>query len=212
MHLGEIDPLRDIKNLDFDLLVNDLGQVEKRLERLEKDMKKMRTPELEKEFELLKRAKAHLETERPLREMEMNAEEKKRLRGFMFLSEKPILYVLNIGESTTLGDDIEKAVAKYGLNEVVTRPNTGAVAVCAKVESELAQMPDEESAEFLASYGLRESGLVRLIRKTYELLGLISKSISSAPKSFTGTPCSQPEAKPPPDRRGRCAWRARNTS
>jgi GTP-binding protein YchF len=173
-HVGEIDPLRDIKNLDFDLLVNDLGQVEKRLERVEKDLKKMRTADLEKEYELLKRAKAHLETERPLREMEMTADDKKRFRGFMFLSEKPMLYVLNIGESTTLGDDLENAVAKYGLTEVVTRPNTGAVAVCAKVEAELAQMADEDAAEFLGSYGLRESGLVRLIRKTYELLGLMS--------------------------------------
>ncbi|HEY3930232.1 MAG TPA: redox-regulated ATPase YchF [Candidatus Koribacter sp.] len=173
-HVGEIDPLRDIKNLDFDLLVNDLGQVEKRLERVEKDLKKMRSPELEKEHELLLRSKAHLETERPLREMPMTADDKKRFRGFMFLSEKPILYVLNIGESTTLGDDLEKAVAKYNLTEVVTRPNTGAVAVCAKVEAELAQMPDEDAAEFLGSYGLRESGLVRLIRKTYELLGVMS--------------------------------------
>jgi len=173
-HVGEIDPLRDIKNLDFDLLVNDLGQVEKRLERVEKDLKKMRTSDLEKEFDLLKRAKVHLETEHPLREMEMTADDKKRLRGFMFLSEKPILYVLNIGESSTLGDDVEKAVEKYGLTEAVTRPNTGAVAVCAKVEAELAQMPDEESSEFLSSYGLKESGLVRLIRKTYELLGLMS--------------------------------------
>ena len=173
-HVGEIDPLRDIKNLDFDLLVNDLGQVEKRIERVEKDLKKMRTADLEKEFELLKRAKAHLETERPLREMEMTADDKKRFRGFMFLSEKPMLYVLNIGESTTLGEDLEKAVAKYNLAEVVARPNTGAVAVCAKVEAELAQMPDEDAAEFLSSYGLKESGLVRLIRKTYELLGLMS--------------------------------------
>ena len=99
-HVGPIDPLRDIKNVEFDLIVNDLGQVEKRLERVEKDLKKMKSPELEREFDLLKRAKAHLETERPLREMEMTAEDKKRLRGFMFLSEKPMLYVLNIGEST----------------------------------------------------------------------------------------------------------------
>src|SRR5881398_2757680 len=102
-HVGEIDPLRDIKNVEFDLMVNDLGQIEKRLERLEKDLKKQRTAELEKENELLKRAKEQLESEKPLREMEMNAEDKKRVKGFMFLSEKPILYVLNINESTTLG-------------------------------------------------------------------------------------------------------------
>ena len=92
----------------------------------------------------------------------------------MFLSEKPILYVLNIGESPTLGKDLEEAVEKYGLAEVVSRPDTGAIAVCAKVEAELAEMSDEDATEFLSSYDLKESGLVRLIRKSYELLGLIS--------------------------------------
>src|SRR5215467_6378393 len=109
-HVGEIDPLRDIKNVDFDLMISDLGQVEKRLERLEKDLKKMRSPELEKENELLIKAKAHLEAEKPLRELEMTAEDKKRIRGFMFLSEKPVLYVLNVNESTELGKDLEAAV------------------------------------------------------------------------------------------------------
>jgi len=173
-HVGAVDPLRDIKNVEFDLMVSDLGQIEKRLERLEKDLKKMRTPELEKEFELLKRAKAHLETERPLREMEITPEDKKRLRGFMFLSEKPILYVLNISESADLGNDLENAVSKYGLTEVASRPNSAAAAICGKVEAELAEMSDEDAAEFLSSYGLKESGLLRLIRTTYHLLGLIS--------------------------------------
>ena len=173
-HVGDINPLRDIKNVDFDMIVSDLGQVEKRLERLEKDLKKMRSAELEREFELIQRAKAHLETERPLREMEMTPEDKKRVRGFMFLSEKPILYVLNISESPELGNGLENAIAKYGLTEVASRPNAGATAICGKVEAELAEMSDEDAAEFLASYGLKESGLVRLVRKTYELLGLIS--------------------------------------
>jgi ribosome-binding ATPase len=173
-HVGPIDPLRDIKNVDFDLVVSDLGQVETRLERMQKDLKKKKTPELERENELLLRAKTHLETERPLREMEMTKDEKKVVRGFQFLSEKPILYVLNIGESTTLGKDLEEATAKFNLTEVASRPNTGATAICGKVEAELADMSDEDAAEFLGSYGLVESGLSRLIRKTYELLGLIS--------------------------------------
>ena len=171
---GEIDPLRDIKNVDFDLIVNDLGQVEKRLERLEKDLKKQRTGELEKENELIIRCKAHLEAEKPLRELEMSADEKKRIRGFMFLSHKPILYVVNVNESADLGKDLQAAVAKYGLTPVASRPNAGATAICGKVEAELASMPDEDAADFLASYGLTESGLTRLVRKTYELLGLIS--------------------------------------
>jgi ribosome-binding ATPase len=173
-HVGEIDPLRDAKNVDFDLVVNDLGQIERRLERLEKDLKKMRTAELEREFDLLKRAKTHLESERPLREMEMSAEDKKRIRGFMFLSQKPILYALNVNESPVLGSDLEQAPAKYKLVEYASRPNAGVTAICGKVEAELADMGDEEAAEFLSSYGLQESGLVRLIRKSYELLGLIS--------------------------------------
>src|SRR5437867_966686 len=203
-HVGPIDPVRDIKNVEFDLMVSDLGQIEKRLERVEKDLKKMRSADLEKEFELLKRAKTHLETERPLHELEMSPEDKKRFRGFMFLSEKPILYVLNISESTELGKDLENAVTKFGVAEVTTaqvgagtghvgtgalaRPveqrsttghpgaphSSGATAICGKVEAELAEMSDADAAEFLSSYGLTESGLTRLIRTTYALLGLIS--------------------------------------
>lgn len=173
-HVGEINPLRDIRNVDFDLIFSDLAQVEKRLERLEKDLKKMKTAELEREFDLLKRAKAHLELEKPLRELALTPEDKKRVRGFMFLSEKPMLYVLNISETPDLGRELEQAVKKFGLEEVAARPQAGATAVCGKVEAELAEMSDAEAAEFLASYGLHESGLVRLIRKSYELLGLIS--------------------------------------
>jgi GTP-binding protein YchF len=173
-HVGPIDPLRDIKNVEFDLMVSDLTQIEKRLERLEKDLKKGRTTDLEREQALLIRSKASLEQEQPLRELEMTPEEKKLIRGFMFLSQKPVLYVLNIGESTTLGDDLTAAVIKFKLDEAANRPNAGATAICGKVEAELAEMDDEEAAEFLSSYGLHESGLVRLIRKSYELLGLIS--------------------------------------
>lgn len=184
-HVGPIDPLRDIKNVEFDLMVSDLGQIEKRMERVEKDIKKMRSADLEKELELLKKAKAHLETERPLRELEMTPEDKKRFRGFMFLSEKPILYVLNISESSELGKDLENAVAKCGVDALISdgggtgalaRPgkNAGATAICGKVEAELAEMSDADAAEFLSSYGLKESGLSRLINKTYSLLGLIS--------------------------------------
>jgi GTP-binding protein YchF len=173
-HVGPIDPLRDIKNVEFDLMISDLAQVEKRLERLEKDLKKQRTSELEREHALLLRSKEALEKEQPLRELEMTPEEKKLIKGFMFLSQKPILYALNIGESTTLGTDLDAAVGIFKLDDVALRSNAGATAICGKVEAELAEMDDEEAAEFLGSYGLHESGLVRLIRKSYELLGLIS--------------------------------------
>jgi hypothetical protein len=173
-HVGPIDPLRDIKNVEFDLMVSDLTQIEKRLERVEKDLKRARTGELEREQALLLRSKEALEQEKPLRELEMTADEKKLIKGFMFLSQKPILYALNIGESAALGDDLEAAVAKYKLEEVAGRPNAGSTAICGKVEAELAEMDDAEAEDFLSSYGLKDSGLTRLIRKSYELLGLIS--------------------------------------
>jgi hypothetical protein len=155
-------------------MVSDLEQIEKRLQRLEKDLKKGHTTELDHEQALLLRSKEALEKETPLRELEMTLDEKRLIKGFMFLSQKPILYTLNIGESMTLGDDLEAAVSRFKLDEVALRPNAGATAICGKVEAELAEMDDEEAAEFLSSYGLRESGLIRLIRKSYELQGLIS--------------------------------------
>lgn len=173
-HEGAIDPLRDAKSVEFDLMISDLQQVEKRIERVEKDMKKGRTPDLEREHALLLRSKESLEKEIPLRELEMTPEEKKLIRGFMFLSQKPILYAINVNESTKLGVDLDEAVSRYKLDTLAQRPNAGATAICGKVEAELAEMDDAEAADFLESYGLHESGLVRLIRKSYELLGLIS--------------------------------------
>ncbi len=174
-HEGPIDPLRDAKSVEFDLMVSDLTQVEKRLERVEKDMKKGRTSDLEREQALLIRSKESLEKEIPLRELEMTPDEKKLIRGFMFLSQKPILYVLNVDESTTLGADLKAAVGRYKLDDLAQRTNAGATAICgARVEAELTEMDDAEAADFLDSYGLHESGLVRLIRESYELLGLIS--------------------------------------
>ena len=94
-------------------MLSDLGQVEKRLERVEKDMRKMRSSELEHEQALLLRSKESLEKEQPLRELEMTPEEKKLIKGFMFLSQKPMLYVLNVGESGELGKDLETAVSRF---------------------------------------------------------------------------------------------------
>jgi GTP-binding protein YchF len=173
-HVGEIDPLRDAADVEANLIIGDMVQIEKRMEGLEKDLKRMKSDDLVREHELLLQCKAQLESERPIRELELTADDKKRLRGFAFLSQKPILYVVNIGESAELGRDLESAAARYKLATIASRPNAGATAICGKVEAELAEMSEEEAAEFLSSYGLTESGLSRLIRKTYELLGLIS--------------------------------------
>src|SRR3954467_10717966 len=95
---GSVDPVRDLEDVEMELVLSDLVVVEKRLERLDKDRKKIKNPELDREFDLLQKCRAALEDNRPLRELEIDADEEKRLRGFQFLSQKPMLYVLNLGE------------------------------------------------------------------------------------------------------------------
>jgi len=169
---GGVDPKRDIENVELELILSDLAVVEKRLERLEKDIKKQKNPALEKEFQVLKICKAGLDKQIPLREVELGAEESKVIRGFTFLSLKPMLYVLNLGE----GDAARANVAEQFAHEagLKQRLRTAVSAICGQVEAELAEMSDSDAAEFLASYGLKESATSRLINASYQLLGLIS--------------------------------------
>jgi GTP-binding protein YchF len=169
---GEINPQRDITSLDLEVLLEDLAVVERRVERLEKDVKKQKSSLLEKELGLLRQCKTWLESEKPLRSLELNEDEKRMLRGFMFLSEKPVLHVLNLSDDDA--PKIDQIIPAYKLDEIRSRPNEAITAVCGKIESELVDLPDDEVQMFLADYGLKESGLDRLIRVTYELLGLIS--------------------------------------
>jgi GTP-binding protein YchF len=168
---SSIDPKRDIESVEIDMIIADLGIIENRLVRLEKDLKKLKAPDLEREHVLLERAKQWLESQRPLREADWTEEDKRRLRGFQFLSEKPMLVVLNAGEEDI--SRLDAVLASAGLGDLAGRPNTLATAVSAKIEAELAMMSETDAAEFLKSYGLRESGRTRLLRATYELLGFI---------------------------------------
>src|SRR5260370_11164505 len=95
---GSVDPMRDFEDVEIELILSDLVVVEKRMERVEKDRRKARSPELDKELALLERLKAGLEANRSLRELELSAEDEKLTRGFQFLSQKPMLCVLNLGE------------------------------------------------------------------------------------------------------------------
>ena len=165
-------PAAEAQGLEFDMIVSDLGQVEKRRERVAKDLKKQRTPALLEEAGLLERMQAHLEAEKPLRTLTLTADEDKKTRGFQFLSQKPILYVLNVSEAEA--PQLANAVARHGLEASLQAPRTGATAICAKIESEIASLPAQEAAEFLAGYGLSEPGIRRLARAIYALLGLIS--------------------------------------
>jgi ribosome-binding ATPase len=168
---GSIDPLRDAENVEIELILSDLVVVEKRLERLDKDRKKIKSPELDAEFELLTEAKAVLESNRPLREMDLSGEREKRIRGFQFLSLKPMLFVLNLGEADAA--QLHAREQEYSA-KLAARPGTAVTAVCGKIEAELAELPPADAAEYMASYGLEEPGLERLIGATYQLLGLMS--------------------------------------
>lgn len=165
-------PAADARNLEFDMIVSDLGQVEKRLERVAKDMKKQRTAALSEEQDILERMHRHLEAEQPLRTLALTPDEEKRTRGFQFLSQKPILYVLNVAEPET--PQLAAAVERHGLTPALATPHTAAAAICATVEAEIASLPASEAAEFLAGYGLAETGVARLARAIYQLLGMIS--------------------------------------
>jgi ribosome-binding ATPase YchF (GTP1/OBG family) len=146
--------------------------LEKRLERLEKDRKKIKNPELDREYDLLVKCKEMIEANQPLRELKLDAEDEKRIRGFQFLSQKPMLYVLNIGEEEA--GRLHEREEEYRNGPLAGRAHTAVTAVCGKIEAELAELPREEQLEYLASYGLSESGLERLISATYSLLGLMS--------------------------------------
>src|SRR5499427_6076104 len=177
---GRIDPLRDATNLELELMFSDLDQITKRLERLEKDLKKKADKQFELEKTVLEKCKAHLEAEKPLRELELTAEERKPIGGFLFLSQRPMLYVLNLGDDEA--GELDTAVERHKLAALQGRPNTTVVAVCGRLEAELAEMDEKEAAELLASYGLKEPGLNRLIRATYDLMGLTSFFTAGEPE------------------------------
>lgn len=169
---GSVDPLRDFEDVETELILSDLVVVEKRLERVDKDRKKIKSPDLDKEFALLERLKAELEANRSLRGLEFDDEEEKRIRGFQFLSLKPMLLVLNIGEADA--GRMREIEEQYRSGPLADRPRTAVTAICGKIEAELAELSPEDAKEYLASYGLSESGLERLISATYSLLGLMS--------------------------------------
>jgi GTP-binding protein YchF len=170
---GSVDPARDVRTMEAEVILADLGVVERRLERLERDLKKAgAAPELAKEHEILQRCRTLLEDGRPLRNLALPSADARRLRGFQFLSAKPVLIVLNLDEADLPLAD--RAVALAGLEDFVKGAHTLAVPICAKIELEIAQLDPADTTAFLADLGLRESGLDRVIRASYDLLGYIS--------------------------------------
>jgi GTP-binding protein YchF len=174
---GSVNPGRDAQSMEEELILADLGVAERRLERLEKDLKKSRSADLERERDVVMTCRQTLEEGKPLRALDLKGEDLKRLRGFQFLSAKPLLTVINFDESRMTGDlvsHVEKAADAAGLTSFLSRVSTAAVAVCAKIELEIAQLDAADAAAFLADLGLTSSGLDRVIRASYDLLGYIS--------------------------------------
>ncbi len=169
---GTLDPVRDWANIDLELVLNDLQVIENRLARLEKDLKRIKDAGLVAERDLLQECRGWLEQERPLREMDLGPERAKLLKGFQFLSEKPMLLVLNVGEGRT--GEMPVLQRKYEAELVADRANLALTAVCGSVESELLDLDEDDRQEYLESYGIEMSGINRLVSATYQLLGLMS--------------------------------------
>jgi GTP-binding protein YchF len=169
---GSVDPLRDAKMMELELILADLGTVERRLERLEATLKKGARGEDGSDRGLFVKMKEWLEAERPLRALELTEDERRRLRSYSLLSEKPLVLVVNLGEAEVR--DAASYLARSGLEAYASGPAIAAVAVSAPIEAEMAELPAEDARAFREDLGLAEPGLDRVIRTSYTLLGLIS--------------------------------------
>ena len=164
---GSVDPARDVGNVDLELILADLDIVQRRIERLDKAVKRGLTPEEQKEKALLADViLPALESEKPLREIELEPDDERRLRGFQLLSAKPMLLVVNADESRAA-----EPPEAFGLE---MRPAVRAVTVSAPIEAEISALSPDEQKDFLADLGLSAPSLDRVTRASYDLLGVIS--------------------------------------
>jgi hypothetical protein len=166
------DPRGDIADLETELILADLEVIERRLERLEASLRKKRNEAEAREQAVLLELKPMLERSTPIRAMELSEEAARTIRGFTFLSQKPILHCLNLAEKEL--DRGKRLVESFGLAEVAGRPHTRLGWVSAVIEAEVAQLQGEEQAAFLADLGLSEPAIKRVLQDCYALLGLIS--------------------------------------
>jgi ribosome-binding ATPase len=169
---GAIDPGRDVENMEMELILADLDAVTKRLEKLTQSIAKAGRPEDRKELVVQERVRAWLESERPIREMEIAPDDDKLLRGFAYYTAKPLLVLLNVGEGAA--GRLDEAFGLAGLEKRVQRPHVVPVAASLKIEMEMAQLPEKDAEAFRSDLGLRESALTRVLRGAFGLLGMVS--------------------------------------
>jgi ribosome-binding ATPase len=168
---GSVDPIRDIELIDLELILADLESVEKRRERSQK-MLKTGDKKIQAEVDLLDRLKAAFDDGKPARSVEMTNDEREILKSFPLLSAKPVLYAANVREDEVATGSDNALVQK--VKEKAAQEEAEVVVICAKIEAEIAELEDEEKQLFLTDIGLSESGLDRLIRAAFHLLGLMT--------------------------------------
>lgn len=168
---GTIDPLRDVTTINYELIFADLETLEKRRAKADK-MKKSGDKKYAREAELAGRLITALEDGRFVRELELSEEDRALVREMFLLTDKPVIYVANVSEEQIMDGTTEQAAAP--LMTYAAEHGSEVVAICAKLEEDLAEMEETEKKDFLSDLGLAETGLEQLIRKSYSLLGLIS--------------------------------------
>jgi GTP-binding protein YchF len=173
---GDIDPIRDIEIINLELILADLEVMTKRRDKLSKQLKGDKS--LQKELNLVNKVVETLENENPVRSIEFSDEEKSLLKGFNLLTNKPVIYAANVEEDSLL-DDSNKYVNQ--VREYAEKEDSEVVVLSGKIESEIAELENEEKGFFLEELGLTESGLDKLIQKSYKILGLIS-FLTTGPK------------------------------
>ena len=166
---GNVDPIRDIETINLELAIADLDIINNRLEKVAKKARTTKNKEDLLEVETLEKSKDYLEKNVPLRLVEYSDEERLILKNYSFLTLKPIIYLANVSEEDLAKEDNEyvKLVKEYAKKE-----KAPVVVLCAKVEEELSELSDSDQEELLSALGIGISGLDKLIRATYDLLGL----------------------------------------
>lgn len=176
---GSIDPIRDIETINLELIFSDLEMLERRIDRTKKAMKGDKS--LAAELELLERVKAHLEEGKPARTLEYTSEEAAVMKEIFLISMKPVIYAANVAE-----DDFAKGIENNKfvncVKEFAQSENSQVMPVSARIEEEISQLDGEERAMFLEELNMSESGLDRLIKASYSLLGLISYLTAGEPE------------------------------
>ena len=176
---GSIDPIRDIETINLELVFSDIEIMERRIDRTKKAMKGDKT--LAKELELLERVKATLEEGKAARSLDYTKEELEIMKEIALISMKPVIYAANVAE-----DDFQKGIENNPyvarVKEFAESENSQVMPVSARIEEEVSQLDQEEEAMFLEELGMSESGLDRLIKASYTLLGLISYLTAGEPE------------------------------